>query len=222
MDGRRPESTFGKRVPPATASRPDPAAPKSKRSQAVSLVLIVGAGAAALALGRIDPSQREEDVLVYPSAEACALAAIRTEADCRTAYDAARAAYAGAAPRYGTNEACEAHHGPGRCRGAETLGEGERDNFVPLMAAYVVGRTAEQALPTQPLFDHSPQDANAAPSSVGYGGYCTGAGGRIRTGSGGRSASARVASSTVRGTTYGGFGGTGRAFASQAAHSGGG
>ncbi|MEG9525030.1 MAG: DUF1190 domain-containing protein, partial [Hyphomicrobiales bacterium] len=44
---------------------------RSKRSATISLVLLAGAGAAALLLARRDPSQREEDALVYGNDGAC-------------------------------------------------------------------------------------------------------------------------------------------------------
>ena len=72
----------------------------SKRSTTVALVLVAGAGATALALGRCDPSQREEDVLVYGGPDACIRGGIRTEADCRSTYATALAAYPEGAPRY--------------------------------------------------------------------------------------------------------------------------
>ena len=207
---------------PEASPGTSPPAPRSKRSQTVSLVLVAGAGATALWLGALDPSQREEDVLVYPTPEACAAARIRSEGDCRREHGIAQAAYRTAAPRYATMSECERHHGFGHCTGGEVLGDDSaRGKFVPLMSAYLIGRTAEQALEPQPLFDHEPE-AGSSGSSSGHGGYCTGAGSRIVTSAGGRSSSARVSSSSVRTASFGGFSGTGRSVASHSASHGGG
>ncbi|WP_036266186.1 DUF1190 domain-containing protein [Methylobacterium sp. 10] len=185
------------------------------RSQTVTLVMLAGAGAAAFGLARIDPSQNEEDVLVYPNAEACIAGRIRTDADCREEYLTARASYPGAAPLYATMIDCEAHHGASHCLPGDGIVLSATGRFVPRMAGYVIGRRADQGLTPQPIFDHAPKSASAV--SAGYSGgagYCTGWGGRITTSSGGASSTARVASSAVRQVAYGGFGSTGRSFSS--------
>lgn len=192
----------------------------SKRSQTVSLVLLAGAGAAAIGLGSIDPTQREEDVLVYADSEACILAKVRTEADCRSEYVRARAAYPRVAPRYASLAECERHHGPAHCVQGDTVTEDARDKALPRMAAYLIGRTPQQEIEPQPLFEHAPRDQASQAGVTHAGGYCTGGGSRIVTSSGGHAAMARVASSAVRPASFGGFGATGRGFSS--ASSGGG
>lgn len=193
------------------SSQPDP---PRKRSTTVTLVLVAGAGVTALALGRCDPSQREEDVLVYASPDACIAGGIRTEADCRSQYAGAREAYPEAAPRYGSFAECEAHHGAGHCLTGADVAASATGRFVPVLAGYVIGRRAEQALEPQPVYDHAPNPSGAAYSGSGGGGYCTGWGGRIVTAHGGAASSARVSSAAVRTASFGGFGGTGRGFAS--------
>lgn len=196
----------------------------SKRSTTVALVLVAGAGATALALGRCDPSQREEDVLVYRDPEACIGGGLRTEADCRSAYATALAAYPDGAPRYPSLVDCEGHHGAGHCVEGTAVAASAAGRFVPILAGYAVGRLAEQALAPQPLYDHRPDQAGIASSGGGGGGYCTSWGGRVVTGSGGASSSARVSSASVRPAAFGGFGATGRSFAAHgmAGHGGGG
>ncbi|WP_375462418.1 DUF1190 domain-containing protein [uncultured Methylobacterium sp.] len=190
------------------SSQPDP---PRKRSTTVTLVLVAGAGATALALGRCDPSQREEDVLVYLNPDACIAGGIRTEPECRSAYAGARAAYPEAAPRYESEAGCEAHHGAGHCLTGSVVAESATGRFVPILAGYVIGRRAEQDLDPQPVYDHAPNPSSAAYSGSG-GGYCTSWGGRIVTAHGGASSSARVSSAAVRTASFGGFGGTGRGF----------
>jgi uncharacterized protein YgiB involved in biofilm formation len=188
---------------------------RSKRSQTVSLVLVAGAGAAALGLGGIDPSQREEDVLVYADAAACTAEGIRPEDECRGEYAVARQAYPTAAPRYAGLIDCERHHGPGHCLSGSEVGGGPsveaRAGYLPRMAGYLIGRRASQGITPQPVFDHAPRAGHAA-AAAGHGGYCTGGGARILTGSGGRASAGRMRTAALHGTTFGGFGQTGRAF----------
>jgi len=194
-------------------SPPESVAPTSKRSQSVTLVLMAGAGATALGLAQIDRSQREEDILVYPSPEACGAAHIRTEADCRRDYALARAAYPEGAPRYATEAQCEAHHGRSHCLPGGLVAPSAAGRFVPMMAAFLVGRRPEQDLPPQPVYDHRPGETSGG-TPHGGGGYCTGWGGRVVTGGGGTASSGRVASAAVRQAAFGGFGATGRGFSS--------
>lgn len=191
-----------------------PSSARPKRSTTVTLVLVAGAGTTALVLGRLDSSQREEDVLVYAGADACTAAAVRTEPDCRRDYAIARQAYPEAAPRYASLLDCEAHHGPAHCLTGSSVAASATGRFVPMMAGYLVGRRPDQDLTPQPIYHHRPNQSEQAHS--GHGGYCTSWGGRVVTASGGASSSARVASAAVRPASFGGFGETGRGFSSHA------
>lgn len=208
-------------------AREDPAENRRrKRSAAVSLVLVTGAGAAALGLGWLDPSQKEEDALVYDSRAACIGQGVRTEEACTTDYAAAQSAYAATAPRYATAEACRAHHGPDGCVAGEAVAPDAAGSFVPLMAGYMIGRTLEQGLPVQPLYRHAEENQGAASGGGGGFGYCTGSGGRVYATAGRpvtrvASSVARTTASAPRMVSQGGFGGTGRAIASAGSRSGG-
>lgn len=182
----------------------------SKRSQTVTLVLLASAGATAWALSRVDPSQREEDVLVYAGPDACIAGRVRTADACRRDYAVARLAYPNAAPRYATVSDCESHHGPGHCVSGDGVVADARGRFVPVMAGYVVGRTDAQALDPQPVFDHRPSEGHSGVGFASNGGYCTGWGGRVPGVGGG--AATRIVSSAVRPAAFGGFGATGRGF----------
>lgn len=190
----------------------DDGRPGRKRSQTVSLVLVAGAGLAALALGRVDESQREEDVLVYAGPSDCITDRIRDALSCQSEYETARKLYPDLAPRYSTVLDCETHHGTGHCLAGANVTAEAAGKSVPRMAGYLIGRRVEQGVQPQPVFEHAPQRA----SQSGHGGYCTGSGTRIVTGSGGRSSAARVASSGIRRASFGGFGTTGHAFSSGA------
>ncbi|MDP4022870.1 DUF1190 domain-containing protein [Methylobacterium sp. NEAU 140] len=216
-------------MPPSSPAGRAPGAPLSKRSATVSLVLLVGAGAAALALGHLDESQREEDALVYDTEGACIAQGLRPAGECAAEYRAALDRYAADAPRYPTDAACERHHGPGGCTRLADGSPGDGSAFVPLMAGYMIGRTAAQGLPAQPLYRHAPEEQQAAAGSGGgSGGYCTSSGGRVYAARGGSvtrvsSAVARTTASagTPHAVARGGFGGTGRAFSSGGGRSGG-
>lgn len=217
-------------------SPPEAAQPRrrTKRSVTVSLVLVAGAGAAALALGRIDPAQREDDALVYGTLGACIAEGLRSIAACTDAESTARERYAATAPRYDTEATCARHHGKGGCLPGAEVTEAARGHYLPVMAAYMMGRTEDGDIPVQPLYAHAPE-AEAEGDTGGYagghaGGYCTGTGGRVAYAGGASRVS--VPSSVARTTataprmvaagtiSRGGFGGTGRATAFSGGHSG--
>ncbi|ACA19720.1 integral membrane protein-like protein [Methylobacterium sp. 4-46] len=191
--------------------------PDLKRSQVVSLALLLGAGATAYGLARRDPSQREEDTLVYRDVATCLGQGLRSRDDCEAADREARALYPRVAPRYDTNAACEAHHGCGGCTAGGFVATEAAGHFIPLLSGFMIGRTAEQAIPVQPLFRHETRPCGGGGGFAGS--YCTSSGGRIWTsGSGSSSARvssavARTAATTPRVVASGGFGGTGRAVA---------
>ncbi|MGY2048994.1 DUF1190 domain-containing protein [Methylobacterium sp. JK268] len=196
--------------------------PDLKRSQAVSLALLVGAGATAWGLARRDPSQREEDALIYADLAACTAQGLRPPEACEAADREARALYPRVAPRYASNAECEAHHGCGGCTAGGFVGNEAAGFFIPVLSGFLIGRTPEQNLPVQPLFRHAPRACGSGAAATGS--YCTSSGGRVWAASS-RSSTARVSSAVARSppTTprviaSGGFGGTGHAMT--AAHGG--
>lgn len=212
-------------MPPILPSDEAGTARRSKRSATISLVLLAGAGAAAFSFARRDPSQREEDALVYATDGACIADGVRPADACVAEYRAALDNYAASAPRYPDQAECEHHHGPGGCTARTGATPGDTLSFVPLMAGYMIGRTAAQSLPVQPLYRHAPEEQRQASAGTS-GGYCTGSGGRVFTTGGG--SVARVSSAVARTTTgaprtiaRGGFGGTGRAVSASGGHTGG-
>ncbi|WP_018261257.1 DUF1190 domain-containing protein [Methylobacterium sp. WSM2598] len=192
--------------------------PDLKRSQVVSLALLLGAGATAYGLARRDPSQREEDTLVYRDVATCLGQGLRSRDDCEAADREARALYPRVAPRYDTNAACEAHHGCGGCTAGGFVATEAAGHFIPLLSGFMIGRTAEQAIPVQPLFRHETRPCGGGGGGFA-GSYCTSSGGRIWTSRSGSSSArvssavARTAATTPRMVASGGFGGTGRAVA---------
>ena len=197
-----------------------------KRSQAISLVLLAGAGAAAFGIAALDPSQDEEDVLIYRTAQECGDAKVRPGKDCSDEFDLAEGLYRTAAPRYGDRPTCEAHHGPGHCRPSEELGQGgEPGSYSPVLAAYMIGRSGAQQVPPQPLYEHKPEDEepHTGGSSSHGGGYCTGSGARVASAySYGASTVPRTVSrqvaTTPRVIARGGLGFTGRGISAGGGH----
>ncbi|MEH3144891.1 MAG: DUF1190 domain-containing protein [Methylobacterium frigidaeris] len=189
----------------------------SKRSQTVSLVLVVGAGVAALALGRRDPSQREEDMLVYGSLDACLGQGLRSAGDCEAADGEARGLYPRLAPRYPSRGDCEAHHGCAGCTEGGGVSADAAGSFVPVLSGFMLARNPDQGAPVQPLFRHETRGCTPGSHAASGGGhsYCTASGGRVwATGSG---SGARVSlgvtrslAATPRTVSSGGFGSTGR------------
>jgi uncharacterized protein YgiB involved in biofilm formation len=199
-----------------------------KRSQAVSLVLLAGLGTTALVLAGLDPSQDEEDALIYRSERECRDAHDRSDDDCRQGWDAALTAYRASAPRYEDRATCERHHGRDGCRPGRDIDPTMSETaFVPLMSAFMIGRLASQAMPAQPLYAHRPEDQQqAAASSGGSGGYCAGSGARVTSSTfTGRTsvplAASRGSTTVARTVSRGGFGFTGRSVAMASSHAGG-
>ncbi|MCI9881334.1 MULTISPECIES: DUF1190 domain-containing protein [Methylobacterium] len=174
----------------------------------MTLILLAGAGAASVALARIDPSQRTEDIRIYPNAEACSAGRVRTADECRADYAEALRTYATAAPTYPTLDLCEAQHGIGQCRRRDAAPQPGGDAFVPLMVAYAVGLTAAQKLEPQPLFRNA--DAQRGLGLASAASYRTSWGCPIAPAADGASSAARVPAASVRRTVFGGFGATGR------------
>ncbi|WP_298959195.1 DUF1190 domain-containing protein [uncultured Methylobacterium sp.] len=201
----------------------------SKRSQSVSLTLVAGAGIAAMALGRHDPSQREDDMLIYQTLVACRDAGLRSVADCDAADREAHRLYPGVAPRYPSLAACEAHHGCGGCLDGTAVSSDAAGRFVPSLSGFMLARRPDEDRPAQPLFRHADRGCGPARGGmVSSHGYCTASGGRVWGPSDG-SGVAKVSSvltrtvgsaNAPRVVASGGFGGTGHAVSG--GHGGGG
>lgn len=194
-----------------------------KRSEAGTLVLLTGAGAAAVALARLDPSQRMDDIRIYANAEACIAGRVRTAVDCRIEDDIARTVAAARAPLYPSQGACEARHGLGACEARAAAPAPESDGpYAPRMAAYFVGATAAQKLDPQPLFPTS--GAVYGVGAFAQPAYQTSWGCAVSPTMDGGSI-ARIPEAIARPPVLNGLGGTGRAICgddTSASHHGGG
>lgn len=168
-----------------------------KRSQSLSLLLLATVGASAFALAKRDPSQKEEDALVYRSEQQCVAAKVRTAEECRSAYQSALAAARTKAPRYVNRSDCEKHHGRDHCELSSGFSSGyASSHYVPRLSAFMMGRNAAQNMPVQPLYRHEEEQGQQSHSG-GHGSYCSSGGGRVYT-STAAATTARVASATAR------------------------
>jgi uncharacterized protein YgiB involved in biofilm formation len=201
-----------------------------KRSRLVSLVLLAGVGATAWTLGRVDPSQKEDEVVTFGNEAECAQVGGRTPEDCRAALAQAQAEHAKAAPRYEALADCETQHGAGRCEPGSRVGAGSY--FVPAMIGFMLARNLGQGLGARPLYGAGlvppPPPPRQEPAGGGGGGgasrWTSGGSGAYRTASGtvvqspGAAGVARAPATVVRSApsqprivSRGGFGSTGRA-----------
>lgn len=168
-----------------------------RRSKRVATLLAGGALVGASLTG-CDPGQ--EEVRIYPSIEACAVE--RTPAECEQTFQTAQREHLATAPKFRTNEECEAEMGEGACTVVQN--QSGTGVFMPLMMGYMLGRTL----------------AAPRPVYVDRDGFARAPGGVLGRIPGGRTTLARgpigadVPRAAVTGTSRGGFGGTGRGFAS--------
>lgn len=119
-----------------------------KRSSHVSVVIL---GAAAFALAGCQDTQTE--AAAFPDAASCKAAAEAdgwfSAADCDATFAEAKVVHDQTAPRYETQELCEAEHGPSLC-GADTVPASGSDTvagsggggmgFMPFFMGYMIGQ----------------------------------------------------------------------------------
>lgn len=106
-----------------------------KRSKAIRLVLLGGAGCALAACDQAPPP----DARFFADARACA--EVYDEAACQKAFAESKASFAAEAPRFSRKEECEAEFGAGNC---ETRQSGMGSFFMPMMMGYMLGSAFRQ------------------------------------------------------------------------------
>lgn len=107
-----------------------------KKSRAVRLVLLGGAGAA---LAACDPAP-PPDARFYTGVAECA--PIEGEAACEQAFAESKATFAAEAPQFARKEECEAEFGVGNCETRESGSGG--GFFMPMMMGYMLGSAFRQ------------------------------------------------------------------------------
>ena len=140
--------------------------------------------------------EKQEDVLAYPSVEACITAGQQEESVCRAEFEKAQRLHNEVAPRYSSRSQCYSDFGYDRCR------QSGSSMWMPFMMGYMLApRGGAAYISTQPLYRPS-SDPN---------GYYTGGAGRIgRVSASGRTqvATSKASQPAVRTRTVarGGFG----------------
>lgn len=141
--------------------------------------------------------ETQEEVLAYPSVDACISAGQRDEAVCRSEFEKAQQLHNQVAPRYSSARQCYSDFGYDRCRR-----QSSSSVWLPFMMGYMLApRGGAGYISTQPLYRPS-SDPN---------GYYTGGAGRIgRVSANGRTkiAASKASRPAVRTRTVarGGFG----------------
>ena len=141
-------------------------------------------------------AEKQEDVLAYPSVEACITAGQQDETVCKVEFEKAQQLHNEVAPRYSSANQCYSDFGYNRCR------QSGSSVWLPFMMGYMLApRGGPAYISTQPLYRPS-SDPN---------GYYTGGSGRVgRVSSNGRTkvAASKASRPAVRTRTVarGGFG----------------
>ena len=110
-----------------------------KRSRSAAL-FILGASAFALAACQ----EEKTEAAAFPDKASCLAQASPggwfTAADCDAAFAEAQALHEETAPRYDSQEVCEAEHGVGACGADSVSGGGSGSIFMPLLVGYMMGQ----------------------------------------------------------------------------------
>lgn len=109
-----------------------------KRSKQVTLVLLTGVTALALAGCEEAPPAKPDNGGTFASKAECV--AVYDQKTCDAAEKLAQAEHAKNAPKYGTREACILEYGPDMCQPASAYSHNSNDSFfVPMMLGYMLG-----------------------------------------------------------------------------------
>ena len=146
-----------------------------KRSRAVALSIL---GAAAFGLAGCDDDKTEASA--FADKESCLEQATPggwfTAQDCENAFVEAKALHDETAPRYESQQLCEAEHGAGACGGDTASGSGGSGIFMPLFMGYMLGqalsggRVMAQPIVRSASGGFSTPDGGARISSLNSGG----------------------------------------------------
>ena len=117
---------------------------QTKRSKSARLILMVPAASLALA----GCGEKPAEVQVFNTPDECA-AYYNPPAECKAAFDEAKALHPQVAPRYASKQECENDFGTGRCETAPVLAATENGTtqtqqssgfFMPMMMGFMAGQ----------------------------------------------------------------------------------
>ncbi|MDO9441014.1 MAG: DUF1190 domain-containing protein [Beijerinckiaceae bacterium] len=179
----------------------------------------IGLGAVGLILVASAWPESRNDNLVYNDAAACRADGKLTPEQCAQRFQEARAAHARDSQKYGSQGACEAEFGPGKCAATPPAASQTSGGhlWAPALVGFMVGRGLMASTSGQPLLpptretcppgNASPECQPARSRSGGGGSWYSTTSGRPVATRGDGTAAATVAS-------RGGFGSLGRGFSS--------
>lgn len=195
-----------------------------KRTLVISLLAL---GAGAVTIGNFTGAgSSQSDTRTYRDVRQCEADRLLPAAECATQFQQAKQAHERAAPAFANRADCEKEYGANNCA-QPTTNPSRQNSYLPLMAAYLIGRRATggyQAAPMlrrpgDPADEYRISAAFPAPMSTSSGSSSStrsfNSGSRIFT-SGSRSSTSRGGLSTSRtstsrtSTSRGGFGASSR------------
>jgi uncharacterized protein YgiB involved in biofilm formation len=116
-----------------------------KRATKLKLALL---GASALTL--VACGEAEEEVLVYPSVNACISAGVHDAATCEVEFAKAKEVHEKSAPRYADSGNCNSDFGQNRCYRQQTSSGGSI--WLPFMMGYMLAPRIGSNIYSQPLY----------------------------------------------------------------------
>ena len=136
-----------------------------KRSKKAALVLMVPAATLLLA----SCGEEREQALVFSTQEECAQSSLTTTAQCEADFANAKALHPHVAPKYISQQECEADFGAGQCETAPQQTTTGHSVFMPMMMGFLAGQMMNSGagatagaqnfqqggrnnIPTQPLY----------------------------------------------------------------------
>lgn len=120
-----------------------------KRSKSIGLVTM---GVSVIALTACEEPQ--VDALVFDNLQQCLADQDLTREQCETNYSEARNRHVATAPKYTSQQACEADFGSAQCEQAPQQTQSGGSVFMPLMMGYMMGSmlSGPSRVATQPLY----------------------------------------------------------------------
>jgi len=128
---------------------PDGDGASRKRTLVVSL-LALGAGAVTIGNFTGAGTGPRTDTRTYRSITECEADRLLSSAECVTNFQQARASHERSAPVYAQQNDCEKEFGPGQC--VRPSDPARASTWIPVMAAYLVGRRAAGGYQAAPMF----------------------------------------------------------------------
>lgn len=207
------------KIHPTSANASDDAGGSRKRTLVISLLAL---GAGAVTIGNFTGSgSSSSDTRTYRSIGQCEADRLLTAAECATQFQQAKQAHERAAPAFANRADCEKEFGANNCA-QPTTNPARQTSYLPIMAAYLIGRRAAGGYQAAPMFrrpgdpagEYRISAAFPAPVSTSSGpsqsSRSFSSGSRVYT-SGSRTSTSRSGLSTSRtSTSRGGFGASSR------------